>query len=182
MDPAPAGPASAVSRSCWLGPLGGRARRRSFLWGSWTRRAPPRFLQAPVILVGPMLKLKVLLPRSSTVEVAASPPAVRLGTELAFQLHQAPDPGAVGAEVPLDLGGQLADGGQVDAEQLRAPRQRCRDRPAQVWVVPSPHSSRLSNKCSRSHRECYRPHRTDRWGTLGGTAHRSARVNSGQSG
>jgi hypothetical protein len=56
----------------------------------------------------------------------------------AFQLHQAPDPGAVGADVRLDLGGQLADGGQVDAEQLRAPLQRRRDRPAQVRVVPGP--------------------------------------------
>ena len=33
--------------------------------------------------------------------------------------------------------------GRVDAEQLRAPLQRCRDRPAQVWVVPSPHPNRL---------------------------------------
>jgi hypothetical protein len=61
-----------------------------------------------------------VLLRSSTVEVAASPPAVCLRPELAFQLHQAPDPGAVGAEVGLDVGGQLADGGEVDAEQLRA--------------------------------------------------------------
>jgi hypothetical protein len=29
----------------------------------------------------------LLLPRSSTVEVAASPPMVCLGPELAFQLH-----------------------------------------------------------------------------------------------
>jgi hypothetical protein len=35
--------------------------------------------------------------RSSTVKVAAAPSAVRLGSELAFQLHEAPDPGAVGA-------------------------------------------------------------------------------------
>jgi hypothetical protein len=55
-------------------------------------------------------------PDSSTVEVAAAPPAVHLGPELAFQLHQAPDPGAVGAEVGLDGGGRLTDGGQVDAE------------------------------------------------------------------
>jgi hypothetical protein len=74
--------------------------------------------------------------RSSTVEVAASPPAVRLGSEQAFQLHQAPDPGVVGAEVGLDIRGRLADGGQVDAEQLRAPFQRRRDRPANVQVVP----------------------------------------------
>jgi hypothetical protein len=75
----------------------------------------------------------------SVVEVAAPSAAVGLGSELAFQLHQAPDPGAVGAEVRLDLGGQLTDTGEVDAEQLRAPLQRRRDRPAQVRVVPSPH-------------------------------------------
>jgi hypothetical protein len=62
--------------------------------------------------------------------------AVCLGPELPLKLHQAPDPGAVGADVRLDLGGQLADGRQVDAEQLRAPLQRRRDRPAQVLVVP----------------------------------------------
>ena len=89
----------------------------------------------------------------SAVEVAAPAPAVRLGPELPLQLHQAPDPGAVGAEVGLDLGGQLADGGQVDAEQLRAPLQRRRDRPAQVRVVPSPHRTRVSNTSSRMDRE-----------------------------
>jgi hypothetical protein len=45
--------------------------------------------------------------RSSTVEVAAAPPPVRLGPELAFQLHQTLDPGAVGAEVGLDVRGPL---------------------------------------------------------------------------
>ena len=63
-----------------------------------------------------------LLPRSSAVEEAASPPAVQLRSELALQLHQAPDPGAVSADVGLDVGGRRTDGGQVDAEQLRAPR------------------------------------------------------------
>jgi hypothetical protein len=79
--------------------------------------------------------------RLSAVEVAAPAPAVRLGPELPLELHQAPDPGAVGAEVRLDLGGQLADGGQVDAEQLRAPLQRRRDRPTQLRVVPGPHAA-----------------------------------------
>jgi hypothetical protein len=87
---------------------------------------------------------------SSTIEVAASPPAIRLWPQLAFQLHQAPDPGAVGAEVGLDAGGRLLDGGQVDAEQLRTLRQRRRDRPAQVRVVPSPHPTRVSNTSSKS--------------------------------
>ncbi len=45
----------------------------------------------------------------------------RLGAELALKLREAPDLGAVHADVGLDLGGGLADGGQVDAEQLRAP-------------------------------------------------------------
>jgi hypothetical protein len=75
----------------------------------------------------------------STVEVAAAASAVGLGSELALELHEAPDLGAVGAEVWLDLGSQLADGGQVDAEQLSAPLQRRCDRPAQVRVVPGPH-------------------------------------------
>jgi hypothetical protein len=88
-------------------------------YGHHTRwRGPLRFLEAGHPGRAHAL-LQVLLPRSSTVEVAASPPAVHLGPELALQLHQAPDPGAVGAEVGLDLGSQLADGGQVDAEQLR---------------------------------------------------------------
>jgi hypothetical protein len=94
-------------------------------------------------------------PNSSTVEVAASPSPVCLWPKLAFQLHQAPDPGSISADVGLDVGGRLVDGGQVDAEQLRAPLQRRRDRPAQIRVVPSPHQSSLSNTCSRSNRECY---------------------------
>jgi hypothetical protein len=57
----------------------------------------------------------------STVEVAAPSSAVGLGLELSLKLGQAPDPGAVGAEVRLDLGRGLAEADQVDAEQLRAP-------------------------------------------------------------
>jgi hypothetical protein len=53
-----------------------------------------------------------------------------LGPELPLQLHEASDPGAIGADVRLDVGGQLADGGQVDAQQLRTPLKRRRDRPA----------------------------------------------------
>jgi hypothetical protein len=83
-----------------------------------------------------MLTPYVLLPRSSTVEVAAAPQPVELGPELAFQLHEAPDPGAVGAEVGLDIGGRLANRCRVDAEQFRAPLQRRRDRPAQVRLCP----------------------------------------------
>ena len=92
-------------------------------------------------------------PNSSAVEVAASPPAVRLGPELSLKLHEAQDPGAVGAEVGLDVGGRLTDGGQVDAEQLGAPLQRRRDRPAQVQVVPGPHRTNISNTSSRVDRE-----------------------------
>lgn len=59
----------------------------------------------------------------SALEVAAPAPAIRLGSELALKLHEAPDVGAVGAEIRLDLGGQLADGGQVDARERGGPWQ-----------------------------------------------------------
>ena len=75
----------------------------------------------------------------SAVEVAAPAPAIGLGSELAFELHEAPDPGAVGADIRLNVGGQLAECGQVNAEQLRAPLQRRRDQPAYVQVVPGLH-------------------------------------------
>ena len=47
----------------------------------------------------------------STVEVAAPSPAVGLGPELSLKLGQAPDPGAVGAQVGLDVGCGLAEAG-----------------------------------------------------------------------
>jgi hypothetical protein len=131
---------SAHRIACWFS--GGLGRQRC------TR-------PAEAVAIGHLRCLCVGGPGSSAVEVAASPPAVRFWPELAFQLHQAPDPDPVGANIRLDLGGRHADGGQVDAEQLRAPLQRRRDRPAQIRVVPSPHPSRLSNECSRSHRQCY---------------------------
>jgi hypothetical protein len=89
----------------------------------------------------------------STFEVAAPSPTVGLGPELSLKLRQAPDPGAVGAEVGLDLGRGLAEADQVDAEQLRAPFQRRCDRPSQARVVPSPHRPRLSNTSSRPNPE-----------------------------
>jgi hypothetical protein len=55
-------------------------------------------------------------PGLPAVEVATPTSAVSLGPELPLKLHQAPDPGAIGADVWLDLGGQLTDSGQVDAE------------------------------------------------------------------
>jgi hypothetical protein len=51
----------------------------------------------------PIRSCVLLLPRSSTVEVAAPAPAVHLWAELALELHQAPDPDAVGADVGLDV-------------------------------------------------------------------------------
>jgi hypothetical protein len=90
---------------------------------------------------------------AAAAEVAASDPPEGFRSQSAFQLHQAPDPGAVGADVRLDLGGRRTDGGQVDAKQLRAPLQRRRDRPVQIRVVPSPHRTRLSNACSIAHRQ-----------------------------
>jgi hypothetical protein len=56
----------------------------------------------------------------SAVEVATAAPAVGLRSKLPLKLHEVPDPGAVGAKVRLDLGGELADGRQVNAEQLGA--------------------------------------------------------------
>jgi hypothetical protein len=129
----------------------------------------------------PVVLLWVGGSNSATVEVAASPPTVRRWSELALQLHQAPDPAAIGADVGRDVGGRLTNGGQVDAEQLCALLQRRRDRPAQVWVVPSSHRNRLSNGCSGSNQQCYRPRPDGLLGHIGGTEHRPARVNSGQS-
>jgi hypothetical protein len=73
-------------------------------------------------------------PGPSAVGVAASAPAVRLGPELALQLHQAPHLDAVGTEVGLNLGGRRTDG-QVDAEQLGASLQRRRDRRVACWFA-----------------------------------------------
>jgi len=89
----------------------------------------------------------------SPVEVAAPARAVRLRPELPLQLHQAPDLGAVRATIWLDAFSEFADGGQVDAEQLRASLQRRCYRPAQIRVVPGPHRSRVSNTSSRANRE-----------------------------
>src|SRR5215211_6320261 len=109
---------------------------------------------------------------SSAVEVASAPPAVRLGPELALQLRQAPDLGPVGAAAGLNVGGRLATRGQVDGEQLRAPLQRRRDRPAHVRVMPGAQRDSLSNAFEGgSGNPAYRDSRCQpawsRWGTLG---------------
>jgi hypothetical protein len=39
---------------------------------------------------------------------------------LALKLREAPDLGAVDPNIGFDVGGRLADGGEVDAEQLCA--------------------------------------------------------------
>jgi hypothetical protein len=103
----------------------------------------------------------------STVEVAAPPSAVGLGPELAFQLHEAPDPGAIGTDVWLDLRGRFAQAGQVDAEQRRAPFQRRRDRPSQARVVPGPHRPRLSNTSSKPNPQSCVPRERSRSGCMG---------------
>jgi hypothetical protein len=89
----------------------------------------------------------------STVDVAAPASAVRLGPQLPLELHQAPNLGAIYADVRLNRGGHLADGGQIGAEQLRASLQRRRDRPSQVRVMPGPHRTRVSNTSSGANRE-----------------------------
>ena len=66
----------------------------------------------------------------STADVAAPHAPVCLGTKAPLQLHEAPDLAAVDPEVRLDVGRCPLDGGEVDAEQLRAPFQRRRDRSA----------------------------------------------------
>jgi hypothetical protein len=127
----------------------------------------------------------LLLLRSSTIQVAASVPAVRLRPELALQLHQAPNPGAVGAEVGLDVGGHLANRCQVDAEQLCAPLQRRRDRPAHVRVVPGPHRARLSNTSSRGDQQrcVVRQGQLRDWvGRAGAATRRNLGDSSGQQG
>ena len=86
-------------------------------------------------------------------DIPAADPPVGVGPELPFQLHKAPHFSAVDPQVGLDVGCQFADGGQVEAEQLRAVFQRCRDRPAQIRVVPGPHADSVSNTCSKSNRE-----------------------------
>jgi hypothetical protein len=56
-----------------------------------------------------------------TGEVAAvAPRAEGVGIGLPLELHRAPDAGAVGPEVGLDVGGDALDGGRVPAEQLGA--------------------------------------------------------------
>jgi hypothetical protein len=76
------------------------------------------------------------------VEVPARSRRYASGPELAVELHQAPDLGAVRADVGRDVVGRLLDGGEVDAEQLGALLQRRRDRPAQGRVVPGPHRTK----------------------------------------
>ena len=106
---------------------------------------------------------------SSAIDVAASPPTVGLGPELAFQLHEAPDLSAVGTEVGLDLGGQLAHGFQVDPEQLCAPLQRRRDRPAQSGScqVPTEPGYRTGSKVNRERCVVRRTPAQPGWAALG---------------
>jgi hypothetical protein len=49
-------------------------------------------------------------------EVRRKPGPNASGAELALELNETPDLGAVGADAGFDLGGGLADGGQVDTE------------------------------------------------------------------
>jgi hypothetical protein len=83
---------------------------------------------------------------SSTVKVAApaAAAAVHLGSELAFQLHEAPDPGAVHAELGLDVGGQLADG--VPGRRRAVPRTA-----AAVPRSAGPGSGRVRSPPGRQH-------------------------------
>ena len=57
---------------------------------------------------------------------------------MALKLREAPDLGAVDPNIGFDVGGRLADGGEVDAEQLGAALQRSRDRPGESGIVGFP--------------------------------------------
>ena len=77
-------------------------------------------------------------PPAPTGDVAAPNPAVRLRAELALQLHETPDLGAINPDVGLDMGSRPEDGGQIDAEQFSAPFQRGCDGPVERRVVGFP--------------------------------------------
>jgi hypothetical protein len=70
--------------------------------------------------------------RRRRTRVAAADPAVGVGPQLPRQLHQAPDLGAVDPNIGLDVGGRLADGGEVDAEEYGAAFQGSGDRRVRV--------------------------------------------------
>jgi hypothetical protein len=67
-------------------------------FGLWSRRSSTVVLN------------RANTPGLSTVKVAAPAPAVRLGPELVLKLHQAPDLGAVGADVGPDCPGSARSG------------------------------------------------------------------------
>ena len=77
-------------------------------------------------------------PGASAGDVAAPDPAVGLGAELAPELHEAPDLGAIHPGVGFDVESRPEDGGQVDAEQLGAPLQWGGDRPGEGRIVGFP--------------------------------------------
>jgi hypothetical protein len=93
--------------------------------------------QLPVGALGP-----------STVDVAAPPPGEGLRAQLALKLREAPHLHAVRAHVRLDVGSQLAHGGQVNTEQLRPPFQRRRLRTSSVrgaWGTFTRQKSQVRN-------------------------------------
>jgi hypothetical protein len=91
--------------------LDGRGRVRSSPVAAGHKSPPSGCGRPPARSIMPRLPTKssvlTAAPGSSSVKVAAAPPAVRFGPELAFQLHQALDPGAVGGS---RVGGS-SDGG-----------------------------------------------------------------------
>jgi hypothetical protein len=89
------------------------------------------------------LKLKSVDGRCSRLTADRTPRA-----QFPLKLHEAPNLGAVRADVGLDLGGHPADPSQVNAEQLCALLKRRRDRPAEVGVTrfPRPHPRSLAEQ------------------------------------
>src|SRR6266511_2632126 len=83
-------------------------------------------------------------PASASRPAGTPPGDVAAGPALPLELHQAPDLDAVRADVGLDVGGHATNGGQVDAEDLRAPVEGGGDRPVAIGVVAFPGSHRSS--------------------------------------
>jgi hypothetical protein len=113
------------------------AGHRTFTPSTSAGEVPPKRIRTPRSALGPQWREKRRVTADSGGRLGLAmhrrpgsvggrggrpAPAVGLGPKLALKLHEAPDPGAVGPDVGFDLDGHLADGGQVDAEQLPWPR------------------------------------------------------------
>src|SRR5918994_1923892 len=74
-------------------------------------------------------------PWASAGDVAPADPAVGVRPELAPELHETPDLGAVDPDVGFDVGGRLLDGGEIHAQEFGAALKRGCDWPGQGGVA-----------------------------------------------